>query len=533
MNTNFQKIDEFYPTPKELLDKITTEIRKSYKINTILEPSAGKGDIVKYIEENFGRYGDRKDIDCIEKDEDLQNTLRGAGYKVVGNDFLTYNTFKHYDLIIMNPPFSNGDEHLLKALHMQKDGGAIICILNAETLKNPCTNRRKDLLKKLSELNASIEYMEEEFVAAERSTSVEIAVIKVDIPNSFGESVILNNLKKRYYNQDCFEEATDIALNDYIKSSVLKYNIEVEAGIKLIREYYALCPSIQNQFNSEYSHPMLELKVNGYDANINEYVKLVRTKYWEALFKNKKFTGNMTSNQYSVYASKIKELVDYDFSEYNIEQIRKEMEKNLIRGIEDCIMELFDELSRQYAYYETSENVHYYNGWKTNKAWIINKKVIIPFYHAFEQSYYDNSKKFNPTSYDCIRKLSDIEKALNYLDTGRTCYPDIAECMEAAKKHNTTRKIPCKYFNITFYKKGTCHIEFTDEELLKKFNIFGSQQKGWLPQNYGKAAYSDLTEEEKAVVDDFEGEESYNKIMDNKDFYIYNPNNILSIEQTA
>lgn len=39
---------EFYPTPTSLLEKALAGIKWS-KIHTILEPSAGKGDIIKYI----------------------------------------------------------------------------------------------------------------------------------------------------------------------------------------------------------------------------------------------------------------------------------------------------------------------------------------------------------------------------------------------------------------------------------------------------------------------------------------------------
>ena len=41
---------EFYPTPRNLLNKMFEGVNL-YKVHTILEPSAGKGDIVKYIEE--------------------------------------------------------------------------------------------------------------------------------------------------------------------------------------------------------------------------------------------------------------------------------------------------------------------------------------------------------------------------------------------------------------------------------------------------------------------------------------------------
>jgi hypothetical protein len=83
---------------------------------------------------------------------------------------------------------------------------------------------------------------------------------------------------------------------------------------------------------------------------------------------------------------------------------------------------------------------------------------------------------------------------------------------------------------ITFYKKGTCHIEFTNDELLHKFNLFGSMRKGWLPPVYGKAKYKDMTPEEKQVINEFEGEISYNKVMANKDYYIVDSSKLLMLE---
>ena len=51
----------------------------------------------------------------------------------------------------------------------------------------------------------------------------------------------------------------------------------------------------------------------------------------------------------------------------------------MIIGVEDTILNLFEEFSHKHHYYnETSSNIHYYNGWKTNQAWKINKKIIIP-----------------------------------------------------------------------------------------------------------------------------------------------------------
>ena len=83
--------------------------------------------------------------------------------------------------------------------------------------------------------------------------------------------------------------------------------------------------------------------------------------------------------------------------------------------------------------------------------------------------------------------------------------------------------------------KGTCHIEFKDEELLKKFNIFAARQNNWLPQEYGRKHYQQMTPEEKETIDSFEGgESSYESTMLNADYFIYNPNQeIPSLEMVS
>ena len=132
------------------------------------------------------------------------------------------------------------------------------------------------------------------------------------------------------------------------------------------------------------------------------------------------------------------------------------------------------------------------------------------------------SGKFDP-NYQIKSQLADIEKALNYLDGGLTDGRDMELCLRAAAETGQTRKIQLKYFYVTFYKKGTCHIEFTNEDLLKKLNIFGSQQKKWLPPGYGKKTYDEMLSEEKVVIDEFEGKDNYADTLQKQDYFIYNP----------
>jgi hypothetical protein len=241
---------------------------------------------------------------------------------------------------------------------------------------------------------------------------------------------------------------------------------------------------------------------------------------------SEQFMGLFTSNLREAYTSKVSELVDYDFSLFNIYTIRQQLSMEMINAAEETILNLFEEFSNKHHYYdETSKNIHYYNGWKTNKAWKINNKVIIPL-NGFNWYYKDNPDY----DYKIRNKLSDIEKVFNYLDGGKTEEVNIEDSLKLAGNYGETKKIPLKYFNVSFYKKGTCHIEFTNEDLLHKFNIFGSKKKGWLPPTYGKKQYKDMTTEEKTVVNEFEGEKEYNKVMTNTKYYLFDANNMNLLE---
>ena len=572
-----EQTSEFYPTPQSLVEKMIEGIKWDY-IQTILEPSAGKGDILREVARairHAGCYHDTFDVDCIEIDPNLRQVLKynfsderkdairypqrelerkknvwnsitrtyenhlsetekiellklieedetffSDGIRIVHDDFLTYTPFKHYDLIIMNPPFSNGDKHLLKALKMQEKGGSVICLLNAETLRNPYTNTRKVLVEQLDKYNAQIEYIENAFVSAERKTGVEVALIKVFIEQVQEESDIYNRLKEAEKYEDNFDAtATDLEVTDFIKASVNMFNLEVKAGLELIRQYKALVPYMACSFGDDsYSkEPILQLKVgNDKIKTVNGYVERVRYKYWRALLANPKFIGKLTGKLQDEYREKVNKLKAYDFTEFNIHTLSTEMNTQIKRGIEEEIIAMFDRLTAEHSYYpEFSKNRHYYDGWKTNKAHKIGKKVIIPCYGVF------GSWDGKPRTYEARKVLEDIERILNFLDGKMTEEVDSWNRLKMYfESYNITKKIPLKYFTVTFYKKGTVHIEFVCPELIERFNIYAAQNKAWLPPSYGKKAYKDMDAEEKSVVDSFQGEEAYNEVLANAGYYL-------------
>lgn len=514
--------EDYYPTPEELLDGILSTVDWE-SIKYVLEPSAGKGNIVEYLPQAARKYrreshyyrDESLDIDCIEIEPELRAILKDKGFRVVHDDFLTLHTYKHYDLIIMNPPFSAGARHLLKAISVQEtSGGQIICILNAETIRNAYTSERKDLAQKLENYGAEIKYYEKAFSVSENPTDVEVAVVNMVVPSPTRKTTIFETLREKEYEEyERKRETSELAEMDFVKSFVALYNRELEWGLRLYDEYLELKSKALDE------NGLLMLEIGSHSSNaerftVNGYVRAIRRKYWEKLFEHPSFTGRLTSNLYYKYTSHVSDFTNYDFSYWNIKTVQQEIALSLVKGVEQSIIELFDELSAKHSWDEDLPgNIHYYNGWKTNLSWKINRRVILPL-QAF-----DDNRFIHTNRQYAIRKLSDIEKALDYLDYGETgeANIDIEEYLESG----ITRNIPLKYFTVTFYKKGTCHITFTNERLLKKLNIFGSQRKGWLPKGYARKRYEELNAEEQAVIDSFEGREAYNDTVMESQYYLF------------
>lgn len=526
---------EFYPTPSALAGKMANLIDWA-KVQTVLEPSAGKGDLIDYArrcaQKKSRRYGSEiheEQIDCVEQDANLRLILQGKGYRVIADDFLTLNTTKQYDAILMNPPFANGDEHLLKAISLlQNSGGQIVCLPNAETIRKPYTNRRKVLAQQLAEYAAHIEFVPDAFRRAEQKSDVHVAIIYLNIPAPRRASNILEGLKraaKRTADQN--SEPTALAAGDWLDQMIANFELEAKAGVALMEEYNALAPYIMSG-SGEYDKPMIQLSVRDHKVDyassetINRYLRGLRYKYWDNLLSRSELTEKMTSNLQKEYQSKINEMQDYDFNRYNVKRVILEISAQLTRGVEETIYSLFDQFSAQHSWYpECAKNIHYYNGWATNKAHKVGMKVILPI-NGFYASY-DGRKELR--AYEFAQTISDIERALNYLDRGETDFHrDIGRAARLAESLEQTT-IEFTYFTPTFYKKGTCHLKFRDSAacLIDRLNIFAARNRAWLPPDYGKKHYDSMDEQSRAVIDEFQGREAYEQVMAAPENYIISP----------
>ena len=595
---------QFYPTPPNLVERMMSKVDLN-KVSYVLEPSAGKGDIIdgfrKYIKDRtksynlrqktkgkraeteffktedecisyvnakfgtefttikeFNKYfcdladkNDDEEIECcidsydsdltnkvfeieaVEIDTSLQAILKDKKIKIAGNDFAEYNPCCRYDLIMMNPPFQDGDKHLLKALKLIENGGQCVCILNAETLKNPYSDSRIYLANLLEKYEADIEYIENAFSDAENTTDVEIALVYVDIPTKEIELDVFKNLVMGEEYKCDYEDYNDtqLATDDIIGNFVKQYEFEAKAGAKVIDTFYSMQKYIPN---TDGGHSMISLSVLGCSDDmdmkstkfnpVNTYIRLLRDKYWSLLFQSKEMSRLLTQTARDKYLYKIREFRDYDFTFSNIKQLQIELVSHLSTNIDDAILKQFDNFTYKNSM-DNASNVHYFTGWKTNDAFMINSKVIVPMWGIYGNRYGSSWSLCKASDF-----LEELEKIFVYLDGGKTEGADISSILYGynySNKYNG-EKIQSKYFDVEFKKKGTVHIWFTNAELLKKFNIFGCQKHGWLPNSYGRKRYKDMSKEEQEVIKSFEGEKSYEKTVENPQYYL-SGNQILQI----
>jgi len=125
-----EKSHQFYPTPSKIA-KIAIEMADIQNDDTILEPSAGQGDLAKYIQPTAM-------VTCVEISPLNCKILKSKGFQVENIDFTKWNGGK-FDKIVMNPPFSEGRwiMHTQKAAEHLNPGGTIVAVLPTTAMNKP------------------------------------------------------------------------------------------------------------------------------------------------------------------------------------------------------------------------------------------------------------------------------------------------------------------------------------------------------------------------------------------------------------
>lgn len=520
---------EFYPTPKEVAFSLFSLFEKEDGYNPfcdeknyILEPSAGKGDLItalsdyrikkvekkfsKFINKNniFSHYNEKPKIynlDCVEINPQLSNLLRGSGYNVIGSDFLTLEHDKFYDCILMNPPFSNGLKHLLKAWDVVADNGVIACILPTNILKNDSgIHNDKWKVQQLIDKYGFIKHLGSVFEDAERQTSVDVSAFCLHKPDKkINYSFLKQDDTDDYVSFDDSKMNQQIATKNTIKNMVMAYDkcreIFYEIG-KMAQEfgyyYKFLNGGGYNLYIDEEKQKEEEQKVENclsrlilknpdkknLESEYNVFIDGLKGKAWKKIFGMTNM-NNLTTKKVSEEFTKVcKENKKMAFSEANILNLLESLMLNQEYIIRECILEVFD-LMTKYDKKNTTEA----EGWKTNDAWKINKRVIIPYV----------LNEYTGINYERRQELEDIDRAMGFLegkkydDIPNKLIKEIENHLKNTKSNQNVKfsdEFETTYFKVRTYLKGTIHITFKDKDLLERFNYEAAKGRNWLPDDY-------------------------------------------------
>jgi len=157
---------QFFPTPNELAEKVV-KIANIKKGDICLEPSAGRGNIAKYM----------PGCDCIEINAENRKYLKENGFNLIHDDFMTFVPNKKYDVIVMNPPFCKGQDarHILKAIDIAEKTVVAIASGNVMFRKDKIYTKLRETIEKL---NGTIEDLPQNSFK-ESGTSVNTCLIVV------------------------------------------------------------------------------------------------------------------------------------------------------------------------------------------------------------------------------------------------------------------------------------------------------------------------------------------------------------------
>lgn len=455
---------DFYPTPTEVISKM---LQYSHVANkTILEPSAGSGNIVDYLQ-----AAGAKEVIACEIEPKLRSIL-STRCDVIGNDFLSLNSadISHVDMIVMNPPFSDQRNHILHAWNIAPSGCEIISLCNASMIINNYSYSKDQQITELINNFGDSENFGKCFQDSERETSVEVGWIRLFKPNcNDGEFDGVFDLEEDLHH---FQQ----------EDGLMKYNVVVDIvsryvdAVSKFDEVMAMSKYINDKtapFNS-YGVKFGAYKNNKDSSSItrNFFKKDLQKNAWHHIFSMLKMNKYLTTKVQETINKFVNKQVHVPFTVSNVYRMIDLIMQTNGQRMEQALVEAFDLICSFSA-----ENSTAGEKWKTNSDYKLNKKFIVPYMTKYDARWASGYVELDYSGYN---RLDDINKALCYL-TG-TNYDDLPSLqsqfgVKTAKEWGVW--YDWSFFEVKGFKKGTMHFQFKDPKVLEMFNLTVAKIKGW------------------------------------------------------
>ena len=452
---------DFYPTPDSVIEIMMANTDIAGKV--ILEPSAGKGNIVDWLLRN----GATSVLAC-EIEDNLRKIISSKCH-VLSADFFEVQpeNISHVDMIVMNPPFSADEKHILHAWEIAPGGCEIIALCNSETLNNRW-NRNRAVLREIIELNGSSTSLYDCFNDAERETNVHVSVVRLFKPAT-GEMEF-----DGYF--DMNEEA-DIQENGIMTFNSIQEVVSRYVGaVKMFDDVINASDTINkliNPISDGLGIRFGAVSSSNSSNNITRdfFKKALQKSAWRSVFHKFNMNKYVTQKLMGDINKFVEQQTAVPFTVKNIFKMIDLIIGTHAERMDSVLVEAFDQICSF-----SSENSTAGEKWKTNSNYKVNQKFIVPYMCSNDSRWPEQHVKLN---YNRSRDMDDIVKAL---------------CHLTGKDYNITTNIDSfvrsfnmewgtwhswGFFEIRGYKKGTMHFKFQSEKLWEDFNRRVGEIKGW------------------------------------------------------
>jgi hypothetical protein len=479
---------EFYPTNKETLDLMNLDLLGK----VIYEPHAGKGDIVKYCKSKGA-----KSVSISEINDDLRLVASKYADNVIGKDFfdVTEKDVVQFDLILMNPPFSDAHKHIIHAFTIAPEGCEVVSLCNYETISKGSSYRQ---LASLIRDYGTGENIGDCFSTAERKTGIDIGLVKLFKPVVSKEADYSG-----FFLDDEQEEENHVEgimpFNE-VRACVNRYVGAMKVFDKLEEQQILMNNTLHGLGVSGIS---LNLGYNHEVKNKAEFGKMIQKSSWQHIFNKMKLDKYVTSGVKKDINKFVETQTQIPFTMKNIYKMFEIIVGTSQETFNRAIEEVIDNFTKY-----THENRFNVEGWKTNSGYMLNRKFIVE--RAVEQRYSSSSLRISLSG--AIEKLKDLTKVLCSL-TG-TNYDNVLDIKYSPCDKNENGYLTSKgnrieninkqvfgdsihkfdsfdsnkwyewgFFEFKCFKKGSMHLKFKNEKDWYVLNQAYGKLKGFTLPN--------------------------------------------------
>lgn len=459
---------DFYPTPEYIINQMLFGI--DLEGETVLEPSAGKGDIIDVLKK---QSSDITILAC-EKNKELAGIVMNKADEFLKEDFLevTSQDISHIDYIIMNPPFSADEKHILHAWEICPEGCQIISLCNYETLDNRFSYSRKQLKFIVNE-NGYSENIGQVFQDSERKTDIEVGLIKL-WKEKTGEDEFAG-----YFDSEGIEEldggGEQDGLMSYnsIREMVNRYVGAVrqfESIQKVNEDMNQLIEPIGGNHTFEFGCFQKSNRLM-MEVSKEKFKKDLQKAAWEQVFTKMNMQKYVTLSVLEDVNRFVEKNKNTPFTMKNVYKMIEIIIGTHGERMQKVIVQAFDEITSHHH-----ENRYQLEGWKTNDQYRVGKKFILPSQISVS---YGGRMEANWRMSKHGTDMDDIHKALCYVTATKFDDDNSFRKFINDIQPDFGEKYKWGFFEIKGYKKGTLHCRFLDDKVWDEFNKVACKAKGF------------------------------------------------------